>query len=132
MKGLLYYVTILLLISLNLSKLSQSFHSGVDVVYASIYKNDSNEWIIENSFISDRIAAAKYTVGLEKIGWDLLAVKTNKNFPDDLQAEAAGRLEGYLTRERIWNHWRNLNLKTWKGKNMEESSREFLRQQELV
>ena len=130
MKGLLYHVTTFMLICLNFLKSSQSFHSGADVVYASIHKNESNEWIIENTFNNDRIAAAKYTVGLEKIGWDLLAVKTNKNFPDDLQAEAAGRLEGYLTRERIWNHWRNLNLKTWEGKNMEESSREFFKLQE--
>jgi hypothetical protein len=130
MKCLLYYLAFVLLIGLNYSRLSQSFPSSDDVVYASIYINDKNEWIIENQFNTERIAAVKYSVGLEKIGWDLLAVKTNKNYPDDLQAEAAGRLEGYLTRQRIWDHWRNLNQITWKGKNMTKSARKFFREQE--
>ena len=34
-------------------------------------------------------------------GWDKLAITTNSQFNDDLQAEAAGRLEGYLSKDRI-------------------------------
>lgn len=133
MKYILYLLSLFLSVTLYHSKESHPFPSLDDVIHAGITRNKKGEWIISNEFNLDLIATAKYTVGLEIIGWDLLAVKTNKNYPDDLQAEAAGRLEGYLTRRRIWNHWRNLNQKTWDGKSMNESAKVFfLKQEEYI
>jgi hypothetical protein len=87
------------------------------VKLASVSKDKDGNFVIEDGLFDPKkyIASAKYTVGLESLGWDLLAISTNKNFEDEVQAEAAGFLEGYLTQSRIWDHWRNLNIKTWKN-----------------
>jgi hypothetical protein len=76
------------------------------------------------------IAGAKYTRSLESKGWDLLAIKTNSAFDDLVQAEAAGYLEGFLTRDRIWNHYRNLRIKTMSNDNLEDNINEYLTAQE--
>jgi len=103
------------------------------IKYASIKIVDDKFTIYENNFELDEetIAIAKYSLGILTIGWDLLAIKTNKNFTDIIQAEAAGYLEGYLTRKRIFNHWRNLHIKTWgiKGQ-MPENVKEYLLNQQ--
>ena len=72
---------------------------------ARIYLTSSNEYIIETSNFSSSIytAVAYYNDTLEKKGWDTLFIKTNKIFSDEIQMESAGRLEGYLTRKRIYN-----------------------------
>jgi hypothetical protein len=70
-----------------------------------------NQWIIENAPFSDQyryIATAFYTKGLEETGWDFLSITTNNFFDDKIQAEAAGRLEGSLTKDRIYNHYQNM------------------------
>ena len=76
---------------------------------ARIYLTSSNEYIIETSNFSSSIytAVAYYNYTLEKKGWDTLSIKTNKIFSDEIQMESAGRLEGYLTRKRIYNHYIN-------------------------
>ena len=76
---------------------------------ARIYLTSSNEYIIETSNFSSSIytAVAYYNDTLEKKGWDTLFIKTNKIFSDEIQMESAGRLEGYLTRKRIYNHYIN-------------------------
>ena len=76
---------------------------------ARIYLTSSNEYIIETSNFSSSIytAVAYYNDTLEKKGWDTLSIKTNKIFSDEIQMESAGRLEGYLTRKRIYNHYIN-------------------------
>lgn len=115
---------------------SSSELKNTQIKYSAIKKSnaDQNKFIIvENNFElnDDTIAIAKYTLGLLTIGWDLLAIKTNKQFDDLIQAEAAGYIEGYLTRERIFNHWRNLQIKTW-GKienKMPDNVKDFLNSQ---
>ena len=76
---------------------------------ARIYLTSSNEYIIETSNFSSSIytAVVYYNYTLEKKGWDTLSIKTNKIFSDEIQMESAGRLEGYLTRKRIYNHYIN-------------------------
>ena len=121
---------------LNLKKQFESSAAlkNTEIKYAAIKKSNNNKKfiIIDSNFElnDDTIAIAKYTLGLLTIGWDLLAIKTNKKFDDLTQAEAAGYLEGFLTRERIYNHWRNLHIKTWgENKQMPENVKEFLQAQ---
>ena len=90
---------------------------------------DSN-FIIETSNFSDEfsyIATAFYTPNLNETGWDFLSLTTNKNFRDELQAEAAGRLEASLTKERIYTHYQNM-LSTAGGLN--DNAAKFFREQE--
>jgi hypothetical protein len=78
----------------------------------------------------DFIAGAKYTRSLESKGWDLLAIKTNPTKDDKQQAEAAGYLEGYITNDRIWNHYRNMRVRTFKDQDLPANVREYLSLQE--
>lgn len=123
---------------LKIKGLDYEKKNETQVKYASIKLNknsslnDAKKFIItknDYNLTEDNIAIAKYTVGMNTIGWDLLAIKTNKNFDDALQAEAAGYLEGYLTRIRIYDHFRNLNIKNWKNKGLPSNTKEFFIQQ---
>jgi hypothetical protein len=75
-------------------------------------KLDSNkQWqVIYSDFKEEDIYIAKayYTDSIPDDGWDKLAITTNSIFNDELQAEAAGRLEGELTKERIYSLYLNL------------------------
>ena len=66
--------------------------------------------IIYSPFKDEDIYVAKafYTNSFLETGWDELSISTNSMFSDELQAEAAGRLEGELTKDRIYNHFLNL------------------------
>jgi len=89
-----------------------------------------NKWIIEKEPFSDEyqyIATAYYTQSLDEVGWDFLSIKTNNFFDDKLQAEAAGRLEGSLTKEKIFNHYTNM-LST--VGNLNENTANFFKKQE--
>jgi len=92
-----------------------------------------NEWIIEKESFSDKyqyIATAYYTPNLDEVGWDFLTITTNNFFDDKLQAEGAGRLEGSLTKERIYNHYTNM-LSTV-GHLKEETANFFKKQEEYL
>ena len=88
-----------------------------------------NSWeIIYSNFKDEDIYVAKayYTDSFSEIGWDKLAITTNSMFNDELQAEAAGRLEGELTKERIYYHY--LNIKN--DFQINDKISEFLEKQE--
>ena len=102
----------------NLLFLLIIFLSSISLISSSTKKearitvNAKNEWkIIYENFDEtiNYVATAYYTDSLSEIGWDKLSITTNSLFKDEIQAEAAGRLEGSLTKERIYYH--HLNLK---------------------
>ena len=85
---------------------------NTEKIEARIKVNAKNNWeIVYSNFQEEEnyVATAYYTDSLLDIGWDKLAITTNSMFNDELQAEAAGRLEGELTKDRIYYH--HLNLK---------------------
>ena len=73
--------------------------------------DSANNWEIVYSDFSPTehyVATAYYTDSIVDLGWDKLSIKTNSIFRDEIQAEGAGRLEGALTKDRIYNHYLNL------------------------
>ena len=54
------------------------------------------------------VATAFYTDSLLEVGWDKLSISTNDIYKDEIQAEGAGRLEGALTKDRIYDFYLNL------------------------
>jgi hypothetical protein len=120
---------ILILLTIILGSICQD-----ETIEISIkYNNDKSDFIFVNGVFSNEglyIAGAKFTKSLESKGWDLLAIKTNPNMDDITQAQAAGYLEGYITKDRIWNHYRNLRQKLFDDKNLPDNMREFLTDQE--
>ena len=88
-----------------------SLIKSAEEIEARIRLQGENQWIIETSPFSEEyryIATAFYTKGISEIGWDFLSITTNNFFSDTIQAEAAGRLEGYLTKDSIFNHYQNM------------------------
>ncbi|OXU28719.1 hypothetical protein TSAR_012956 [Trichomalopsis sarcophagae] len=52
-------------------------------------------------------ARAYYKTGILQTGWSTLEIETSPDYPDDVQAYAAGLLEGSLTWQLIHHHWYN-------------------------
>ena len=85
--------------------------SSSSKIEARIKINGQNNWeIVYNNFqdTENYVATAYYNNSLEETGWDKLSISTNSLFKDEIQAEGAGRLEGSLTKERIYYHYLNL------------------------
>jgi hypothetical protein len=98
-------------------------------IEARIKKNSQKNWdIIYSNFTDEDIYVAKafYTNSFSETGWDELSISTNSMFNDELQAEAAGRLEGELTKDRIYNHFLNLQGEV----KIDDKISEFLEKQE--
>lgn len=51
------------------------------------------------------VAWAYYSQDVNTTGWATLSITTNDKFPNELQARAAGYLEGYLTSDLIYMSW---------------------------
>ena len=80
-------------------------------IEARIKVKANKNWEVVYSDFKDEdiyVATAYYTDSLLEVGWDKLAITTNSIFSDELQAEAAGRLEGELTKDRIYPHYLNI------------------------
>ncbi|XP_040576253.1 putative phospholipase B-like 2 [Lepeophtheirus salmonis] len=44
---------------------------------------------------------------INQTGWSILKINTMSHFPDNIQAYGAGYIEAYMTKDLIYNHWRN-------------------------
>ncbi|XP_015597261.1 putative phospholipase B-like lamina ancestor [Cephus cinctus] len=52
-------------------------------------------------------ARAYYKTGIYETGWSIIEIQTSEEYPDMVQAYAAGLVEGSLTWQLIHHHWRN-------------------------
>ena len=97
-----YFIIILLIIFSSVTSARIEARIKVDAKknWEVVYSNFRDEDIY--------VATAYYTESLLEVGWDKLAITTNSIFNDELQAEAAGRLEGELTKDRIYPHYLNI------------------------
>ena len=95
----------LLIISINSKK-----EIDATEIEARISYDNTGTWkIVTDNFEKiNYVATGYYNSVYEQKGFDIIAITTNKIFSDDLQAEAAGRLEGFLSRDRINYHYKNL------------------------
>ncbi|KAL9649727.1 hypothetical protein ABK040_009542 [Willaertia magna] len=122
------------------STISSAYSFANNEVLATVfYTNDSvTRFYIKEDTLDKQngVAYANYRLTLESQGWDTLEITTNNRFDDEIQAFAAGYLEGYITNKRISDHYANMNTYTWynePNKRMPEYVREFfLRQREWV
>ena len=79
------------------------------------YINESNVITtkISDKRDEDALASAVYKKSYEKIGWDYLSIatyeKNDKKYNDSSKAYAMGFLEGTLTNERIYSHYKNFH-----------------------
>ena len=99
---------------------------------ARIRIDGKNEWKIERQPSEEYlyIATAYYSPGINESGWDFLSITTNNQFSDELQAEAAGRLEASLTKDKIYTHYTNMLSTAGHLKN--DTAQFFIRQEEFL
>eukprot|EP01124_Arcella_intermedia_P007737 TRINITY_DN1478_c0_g2_i4.p1 TRINITY_DN1478_c0_g2~~TRINITY_DN1478_c0_g2_i4.p1 ORF type:complete len:307 (+),score=43.97 TRINITY_DN1478_c0_g2_i4:41-961(+) len=76
---------------------------GEDVLYSAFFKEDEYKWYVQLG--DGGIAKGYYVVMLNRTGWNTLHIETDGTYSDEFQSYGAGFLEGYLTREEIWNTW---------------------------
>jgi len=67
--------------------------------------------------IQDKIgvATALYADERSTNGWTRFNIETNTVYEDLVQATGAGYLEGYVTRDIIWQFWMNMLTNRWNG-----------------
>ena len=98
------------------------------------YSATSNKYAIKQNIIDKEngIAYGTFENTLQKTGWGILNVETNKNYQDNNQAYAAGILEGFLTAADIENTFYNLapNIFGNATKAPSQETQNFLNQQE--
>lgn len=71
---------------------------------------------------------AYFRPDIDKTGWSVLEIETSPNYPDWVQAYAAGLLEGSLTWQSIYFQWKNTIEVICTDKEKEcDSIREFLK-----
>ena len=86
-------------------------HSQVTVtddnkVISILSVGDKFEVLPGRNIFESVVAWANFTDDQRSNGWMYLEITTNQAFPDDLQAKAAGFAEGYLTRNTIYEYYK--------------------------
>jgi len=61
------------------------------------------------------VATALYADERSTNGWTRFNIETNTVYEDLVQATGAGYLEGYVTRDIIWQFWMNMLTNRWNG-----------------
>ncbi|EGG23772.1 phospholipase B [Cavenderia fasciculata] len=90
-------------------KLSASFQTY------TVFSDSANGYRVVNGNQTGGIATAIYSNQMETTGWGYLSVETSSNFPDLVQASAAGYLEGYITSDMIYQNWYNMYVNEYKS-----------------
>ena len=70
-----------------------------------LYKDGEFEVLPGLNYYASVVAWASFTNDQLTNGWMNLEITTNEHFPDEIQAQAAGFAEGYLTKESIYNYY---------------------------
>jgi len=72
-------------------------------LYSAVYDKVSGKWAVRQG--DGGVVKGYYVVQQNMTGWNTLHLYTDGTYSDDLQSYGAGFLEGYLTKEDIWNSW---------------------------
>ena len=64
--------------------------------------------IIGLKYLDSVVVWANLTDDQESNGWYYIEITSNPNFPDEIQAKAAGFAEGYLTRNFIYHYYQGV------------------------
>ena len=84
-----------------------SLFTSIKSEIVSVALNDGDFQVLPGiSYFDSVVAWANLTNDQENNGWIYLEITTNKIYPDEIQARAAGFTEGYLTKESIHNYYR--------------------------
>jgi len=96
----------------------------VSVTYDADHKFEVHPGVVANW-----VAQANLTNRFNQTGWDFLEVQTSADYPDRIQAYAAGLAEGNVTRELVVMHWLNTvsGYCQWQGQEMCDKLNQFVK-----
>ncbi|KAL5017012.1 hypothetical protein ScPMuIL_006601 [Solemya velum] len=87
---------------------SATFVQAETTISASVtWNSTNNKFCIHDGIIGGSVASAKFINSINITGWSYLEVTTSEKYEDEMQAYAAGLVEGYITKELIALHWIN-------------------------
>ncbi|KAK5581145.1 hypothetical protein RB653_001174 [Dictyostelium firmibasis] len=85
-------------------KILNELNDNSDVIQYSILKStNGGEYEIVKGIQDDSIVYGYYMPNVEVNGWAYLSLVSNDEYNDSVQSRAFGYLEGYLTKDLIWN-----------------------------
>jgi len=79
--------------------------ADVSQTISVLYKDGEFEVLPGLNYYASVVAWARFTNEQLTNGWMHLEITTNEHFPDEIQAQASGFAEGYLTKESIYNYY---------------------------
>ena len=83
------------------------FFTSINTEIVSVTFNNGDYQVLPGiNYFDSVVAWANLTNDQENNGWMYLEITTNKDYPDEIQARAAGFAEGYLTKESIHNYYK--------------------------
>lgn len=113
------------------SKFSITFQKNIEdnnkIHFFSVNKINDKYFVTESHDLN-AIATCKYQKSYNNDGWGKLYILTNNSFDDKTQAYAAGYLEGYITREKIYDHYRNIRLNEYGKKGFPHNIKKFFKE----
>ncbi|KAK3862560.1 hypothetical protein Pcinc_031586 [Petrolisthes cinctipes] len=94
---------------------------------------DGAHYNLKSGESSDWVAVGHFKDNTTVDGWGYLEVRSNPYFPDEVQAYAAGLLEGALTHEMIYNAYRNTlqGICKWKSQKFCDELQKYLQTNSL-
>ena len=96
--------------SLILHSISCVWVADISQTISLLYKDGEFEVLPGLNYYASVVAWASFTNDQLTNGWMNLNITTNEHFPDEIQAQAAGFAEGYLTKESIYNYYQGNSL----------------------
>lgn len=97
--------------------------------YSVLYDAHNGKFTVTSSNLRSSVATLWYEDKINEDGWGHIKVVTDGAYPDELQAEAAGFIEGYVEYERIAQHISNIRAINFKGSPVPEGIENYLREQ---
>ena len=103
-----------------------SYRSEIKFDNSSFFIIKNYNFVYDLIFKKKKIACAEY--GLEE-GWNILNIKTYKDFSNEIQSYFAGYIEGYIYHELIDFHYKNIFETILNGKNIPENLQLYIKSQ---
>eukprot|EP01133_Synstelium_polycarpum_P006702 gene6702-7795_t len=109
-------IILLTLAVVAISAINTKQQSNVDGINFQVYSivAGSTDFVVSTGNQTNAIAWATFSNAMMTTGWGYLSIGTSGNFPDSVQAEAAGFLEGYVTHDMIYSNWFNMYVNEYK------------------
>lgn len=97
--------------------------------YSVTYDKRTETFEVVSGQLRGAVATLTYEDNIDTTGWGQIRVETSERFSDEVQAKAAGFVEGFVEHERIYQHVSNIRAINFKGEPVPEGIKTYLAKQ---